>query len=362
MVEGVEPVVMGLKGGLGGVRRIGVVIEGENLLEQGGDGAAVEEDVMEGPYQPVVVGGDLNECKSLERAGGEVEGGGAVFFEKSGEDNRASFLPRGGEGGVQGSGFGGEGGAEDVVGGGEGFPSGPEARRVDGLGEGADHLLEIDAGGGVLEPREKHTLLKRGERDDFAAKGVGHLRRMLRWELKKVGAAVAEGGEGGAPCGGGVWRNGGAEEDRGRAGFSNEFAVGIDDRGPAFVVEIRIGSAAVHANDESLVFNSAGAEEDGFVLVAAVGPVGDDAEKIGSGGGGGAEEFREAKIVADQGGDGEAVPGEGVDLGAGGEGLGFAGGGEGVDFAVTAKKSAGGIEGEGFIGTGAVGELTGESS
>jgi len=187
--------------------------------------------------------------------------------------------------------------------------------------------------------------------------------RFGHWSCsEEIGAAVAEGGKGGAPGGGGVRGKGGAQEGGGGPGFGEDFTLRTDQGTGSGIGKVGIGATTVKAEDKCLIFNGPGTEENGLVLLAEVRPIGNDAEEIGSGGGGGAEQFRKAEVVADDRGDGESVPREGDDFPAGREGPGFAGGGEGMDFPVAGEEVAMRGKGAGFVRAGAVGELPGEAA
>ena len=154
----------------------------EDLLEEDGKRAAVEERVVERPHHEVLGLAAREHGDAHEGRFGEVEAAEPVGLEERIEPRlgllRARALPRldherhghfpvdllrgGGE--VLPA----ERGAEDVVALGDASPGALERGQAQRLVETADHLLEIDAGGDGVEAVEEHALLHRRE-------GIGDL-------------------------------------------------------------------------------------------------------------------------------------------------------------------------------------------
>lgn len=306
-------------------------------------------------HGPVVPG--LSDCRQIDRRedGGAGAGGdGMRFLGFEAGHGGWRAVADGDKDFVRGQGHAAAGGFH------EGFLGGPEVEEAvhracgDPVAFRRQEKFRRDLGGGKGEIG--CCLGKREETGSAAPAGLGR-----SWG-EEIGAAVAQGRELSAPGSGGFGGDGGAEEGGGRTRFGDDFTVGIDNGAGSSVVEMGVGTAPVETEHEGLVLDGPGAEQDGFMLLAAVGPVGDDAEEVGPGGGGGAEEFREAEVIADDGGDRESVPREGDDFRARSEGLGFASRGEGVDFPVAGEEGAVGGEGEGFIGSGPVRKLPGQAT
>lgn len=153
----------------------------------------------------------------------------------------------------------------------------------------------------------------------------------------------------------------GSEDGFAVLGSGDGFAMRVEEGGLAEVAVVGITAGAVEAETVGLVFDGAGLEKRLPVGGADGGPVGDVDEQLGAATGGQAENFGEAQVVANEGGDGELAEGEGDDLVAGSEGAGFAAGGEGMDFGVVDDHLAVGIEDEGVVLQAIVGSLDGKA-
>ena len=116
---------------------------------------------------------------------------------------------------------------------------------------------------------------------------------------------------------------------------------------------MRIGAGSIDSDDVGLVFNGACFEQGDPVFDARGGPVSENDEEFGNGSGE-AEDFWEAEVVADEGGEGPIAEGHRFDPGAAGARVFFAGGGEGVDFGVVAYDLTGGIDEDGVVGEEAI--------
>ncbi len=161
-VVGVLDVQVRELGGVGGVVRL---VEGPEFAFEDGQGPFVEDDVVGGEEEEVLVGCGLPEVGAQEWAGGEVEGlGGGLAGEVVGLFGCGGCCGEGGvPGGLDGLGDGAvgflEGGAEGFVALDEGVDGGVESGEVERAGE---LVVPGDVVGGAVggqAPEEPHAFL-----------------------------------------------------------------------------------------------------------------------------------------------------------------------------------------------------------
>jgi hypothetical protein len=220
--EGFHPEIMGtlgiLAGNPGEVIREGApggergdeaasigLVRGEEIVNDEGERAAVEEQMGEGPDEAVLALGEAEERDALERRCREIKASPAIVAEMGvdrglGQDSIASLEV------VDDQRWGGVG-DDDLTRLVEALPSkgrsqhrvvlthaterGLESRRVDRLAQGEDELLEIDPGAGREQGLEQHALLHRRERQGGAELVGAHRSRSTRPSRARVDRSCA---------------------------------------------------------------------------------------------------------------------------------------------------------------------------